>query len=136
LASRRRASSSSWPGSRSGLGSEPTLRLDPGSAAVAIDSDGSLGEGFAVEVDIVARVLRLRLLRLQGGGVVIPAHASPVERVTPREHHAPSSATATTRSNTPALRAIGTGNLGDAQRLLDESAQILARARDQSTDAE
>lgn len=120
------------PGSRSGLGSEPTLRLDPGSAAVAIDSDGSLGEGFAVEVDVVARLFRLRLLRLQGGVVVIPAHASPVKRAAPPEHHV--SATASTRTNAPASRAIGTGNLGDAQRLLEESAQILARARDRSTD--
>ncbi len=119
------------PGSRSGLGSEPTLRLDPGSAAVAIDSDGSLGEGFAVEVDVVARLFRLRL---QGGVVVIPAHASPVKRAAPPEHHVSSSATASTRTNAPASRAIGTGNLGDAQRLLEESAQILARARDRSTD--
>jgi len=122
------------PGSRSGLGNEPTLRLDPGSAAVAIDSDGSLGEGFAVEVDVVARLFRLRLLRLQGGVVVIPAHASPVTRAAPPEHHVSSSATASTRTNAPASRAIGTGNLGDAQRLLEESAQILARARDRSTD--
>lgn len=121
------------PGSRSGLGNEPTLRLDPGSAAVAIDSDGSLGEGFAVEVDVVARLFRLRLLRLQGGVVVIPAHASPV-KCAPPEHHVSSSATASTRTNAPASRAIGTGDLGDAQRLLEESAQILARARDRSTD--
>jgi len=45
-----------------------------------------------------------------------------------------SSATTSTRTNAPASRAIGTGDLGDAQRLLEESAQILARARDRSTD--
>jgi hypothetical protein len=76
-----------------------------------------------VEASILARLLRVRLLRLDATVLVVPAAAAApsISPRAPRER-----ASALPPAGTPAS---GRGRLLDAVRCLDEGAELLARAR-------
>jgi hypothetical protein len=72
-----------------------------------------MSDGLIVEASILARLLRVKLLRLDATVLVVPAGAT-------ASSNAP---------HAPRERAVGGGRLVDAVRCLDEAAELLARAR-------
>lgn len=107
---------------------------------MAVDGDASLGTGAVVRADVLARLLGLRLLRLEADIVLVPA--GPPARAAPGREaatdvpvEAPAPPGRRTRSSARwALdvgpprddEAAGAGHLGDARRLLAEADALLA----------
>jgi hypothetical protein len=83
---------------------------------------GRLSEGFAVEASLLARLLRLKLLRLEATILVVPADATG----TLPSRSGPDPVRALSATGVPASRR---GRLADARRCLDEGEALLARAR-------
>ena len=93
-----------------------------GVLTVATDRRGRLSQGVLVEGSILARLLGMRLLRLEATVVLTPAD---VETSTGprRAARRPSSASPPRRSAGPRR------GLADATRDIDEGARLLAQAR-------
>jgi hypothetical protein len=95
---------------------------DRGVLTVAPDRRRRLSQGALVEASILARLLGLRILRLEATMVLTPADVKPStgpQRVARR----PSSASPLRRSASPRR------GLADAARDLDEGARLLEQAR-------
>jgi hypothetical protein len=85
-----------------------------------------LSEGVVVEASILARLLGIRLLRLDATVVVVPA-AVTAPPSGPRDRQRLASAP---RAGVPRTRSGAAGHrLADAVRSIDEGAAILAEAR-------
>jgi hypothetical protein len=95
---------------------------DSGVLTVAPDRRRRLSQGVLVEASILARLLGLRLLRLEATMVLTPADVR-TSTGSSRAARRPSSASPPRRSAVPRR------GLADAARDIDEGARLLAQAR-------
>lgn len=87
-------------------------------------------EGLVVEASILARLLRIRLLRLDATVLITPADVTARSSPPDVEGHA-SARSARSGGQLPAARSAARGSRGlaEAVRLIDEGAAILAEVR-------
>lgn len=90
------------------------------------DGKRRLSEGFLVEASVLARLLGIRLLRLEANVIVSPAA---LRRAAPIDYDAPVRSSVEAPALPPARSAAIGGRLANAERIIDEGAASLAAAR-------
>ena len=103
------------------------VRTNPAVGLSALDERrGRRSSGVVVEASVLARLLGIRLLRLDATVVVVPADATSTSSV---PYQLPRCASARPASVPPARSDPVGGRLAQAVRSIDEGAELLAEAR-------